>query len=63
MTRDTDTWEGHVTGGTNGYKYQFFVQEGISPEPILYKCDTKIIPINFTKIVHTSWISVYDLLL
>ena len=63
VARDTDTWEGHFTGGAEGYKYQFLARKGISPEPILYKCNTKPIPVNFAKIVHTSWISVYDLLL
>ena len=63
MARGTDTWEGHATSETEGYKYQPSIQEGISPEPILYKCNTKSIPVNIAKIVHTSWISVYDLLL
>ena len=63
VARDTDTWEGHITGGTKGYKYQFLAGRAISPEPILYIATPEPIPVNFAKIVHTSWISVYDLLL
>ena len=63
VARDTDTWEGHIAGRAEGYKYQFLIGRAISPEPILYVATPEPIPVNFAKIVHTSWISVYDLLL
>ena len=63
MAGDTGTWKGHTAGETKGYKYQFLTEKAISPEPILYIATPEPIPVNFAKIVHTSWISVYDPLL
>ena len=54
---DTDTPTGHVTYVTGGYLYQPWMENGISPEPELYKCNTIPILVNIAKIVHTSWIS------
>ena len=54
----TDTPMGHVTCVTAGYLYQSWMENGISPEPELYKCNTIPILVNIAKIVHTSWISI-----
>ena len=54
---DTDTSMGHVTCVIAGYLYQPWMENGISPEPELYKCNTIPILVNIAKIVHTSWIS------
>ena len=54
---DTDTPTGHVTYVTGGYLYQPWMENGISPEPELYKCNTIPILVNIAKIVLTSWIS------
>lgn len=54
---DTDTSMGHVTYVTAGYLYQPWMENGISPEPELYKCNTIPILVNIAKIVLTSWIS------
>ena len=60
VTRDTDTQEGHVAGdsvmGTNTNP-----QEEVAS--VLNPNSMKSLPVNIAKIVHTSWISVYDLLL
>ena len=53
----TDTSIGHVTSVTAGYLYQPLMENGISPEPELYKCNTIPILVNIAKIVLTSWIS------
>ena len=53
----TDTSMGHVTSVTAGYLYQPLMENGISPEPELYKCNTIPILVNIAKIVLTSWIS------
>ena len=59
----TDTEEGahdrhgHVTHVTAGYLYQSWMENSISPEPELYKCNTIPILVNIAKIVLTSWIS------
>ena len=53
----TDTSTGHVTLVAAGYLYQPCVEDGISPEPELYKCNTIPILVNIAKIVLTSWIS------
>ena len=53
----TDTSMGHVTCVTTGYLYQSWMENGISPEPELYKCNTIPILVNIAKIVLTSWIS------
>ena len=53
----TDTLMGHVTSVTAGYLYQPCLENGISPEPELYKCNTIPILVNIAKIVLTSWIS------
>ena len=55
----TDTLMGHVTSVTAGYLYQPCLENGISPEPELYKCNTIPILVNIAKIVLTSWISIY----
>ena len=54
----TDTSTGHVTLVAAGYLYQPCVENGISPEPELYKCNTIPILVNIAKIVLTSWISI-----
>ena len=54
---DTDTSMGHVTHVIAGYLYQPWMENGISPEPELYKCNTIPILVNIAKIVLTSWIS------
>ena len=56
----TDTSIGHVTSVTAGYLYQPLMENGISPEPELYKCNTIPILVNIAKIVLTSWISIYE---
>ena len=56
--RDTDTSMGHVTRVTAGYIYQLWMENGISPEPELYKCNTVPILVNIAKIALTSWISI-----
>ena len=53
----TDTPMGHVTFVTAGYLYQPWMENGISPEPELYKCNTIPILVNIAKIVLTTWIS------
>ena len=53
----TDTSIGHVTSVVAGYLYQPLMENGISPEPELYKCNTIPILVNIAKIVLTSWIS------
>ena len=53
----TDTSVGHVTFVTAGYLYQPWMENGISPEPELYKCNTIPILVNIAKIVLTTWIS------
>ena len=53
----TDTSMGHVTSVTAGYLYQPLMENGISPEPELYKRNTIPILVNIAKIVLTSWIS------
>ena len=53
----TDTLIGHVTSVIAGYLYQPLMENGISPEPELYKCNTIPILVNIAKIVLTSWIS------
>ena len=53
----TDTSTGHVTSVTAGYLYQPCMENGISPEPELYKCNTIPILVNIAKIVLTTWIS------
>ena len=55
---DTDTSMGHVTRVIAGYLYQPWMENGISPEPELYKCNTIPILVNIAKIVRTSWISI-----
>ena len=55
---DTDAPTGHVTYVTGGYLYQPRMENGISPEPELYKCNTIPILVNIAKIVLTSWISI-----
>ena len=55
---DTDTPMGHVTYVTDGYLYQSWMKNGISPEPELYKCNTIPILVNIAKIVLSSWISI-----
>ena len=54
---DTGTPTGHVTYVTSGYLYQPRMENGISPEPELYKCNTIPILVNIAKIVLTTWIS------
>ena len=54
---DTGAPTGHVTYVTSGYLYQPRMENGISPEPELYKCNTIPILVNIAKIVLTSWIS------
>ena len=54
----TDTSMGHVTSVTAGYLYQPWMENGISPEPELYKCNTIPILVNIAKIALTSWISI-----
>ena len=49
---------GHVTRVTAGYIYQLWMEDGISPEPELYKCNTVPILVNIAKIALTSWISI-----
>ena len=56
-TTGTDTSIGHVTSVTAGYLYQPLMENGISPEPELYKCNTIPLLVNIAKIVPTSWIS------
>ena len=56
-TTGTDTSIGHVTSVTAGYLYQPLMENGISPEPELYKCNTIPILVNIAKIVLTTWIS------
>ena len=56
-TAGTDTSIGHVTSVTAGYLYQPLMENGISPEPELYKCNTIPILVNIAKIVLTTWIS------
>ena len=56
----TDTLIGHVTSVIAGYLYQPLMENGISPEPELYKCNTIPILVNIAKIVLTSWISIYE---
>ena len=63
IAEDTDTQEGQIASVKDGYKYQLPGWKGISPEPQLYKCNTKSLPVNIAKIVHTSWISFYDRIL
>ena len=55
---DTDIPTGHVTYVTDGYLYQSWMKNSISPEPELYKCNTIPILVNIAKIVLTSWISI-----
>ena len=52
----------HMTGTdtcvTAGYLYQPWMENGISPEPELYTCNTIPILVNIAKIALTSWISI-----